>query len=409
MTLLPTPPRGDEVAWVHRHLSHLTRDGHGAPSARFRGGQTAADAALAALDVRGYAGRRNEVLPRTARGATALSPFVRHGLIQLPELATAVAASGAPARDREKYLDELMWQEYARHLYARLGTRTRDPLRADPATGAWQHGDQPMPTDMACLAFVRNELETDGWLVNQTRMWTAAQWTVRAGHDWRTGEDWFFRHLLDGSRAANRLGWQWTIGAGTGKQYGFSRWQVSKRAPELCRGCELQSRCPIEDRPDEQPPRWRDAPPELRHGPSGAGPFQPEVTAPPDAVWLTAESLGDDDPALSSWPHVDAWFVFDEPLLQRLQLSTKRLVFLAECLADLATRRRVQVCLGRPAEELEGHAVAVTYAPVPGWQRVAEAVRPVAVHPWPWLVRPDEGSLTSFSAWATRVRRRLAT
>ncbi|MGB1631262.1 MAG: FAD-binding domain-containing protein, partial [Acidimicrobiales bacterium] len=71
---------------------------------------------------------------------------------------------------------------------------------------------------------VVDELETDGWLVNQTRMWLAGDWTVRWGQDWRRGEDRFFRHLLDGSRAANRLGWQWTTGVGASKSYGFSRW-----------------------------------------------------------------------------------------------------------------------------------------------------------------------------------------
>ena len=105
---------------------------------------------------------------------------------------------------------------------------------------------------MACIDATVGELERDGWLVNQTRMWLASQWTVRHGADWRDGEDRFFTHLLDGSRAANRLGWQWTIGAGTGKPYGFSRWQVEKRAPELCAGCARRDDCPIEDWPAER-------------------------------------------------------------------------------------------------------------------------------------------------------------
>ena len=58
------------------------------------------------------------------------------------------------------------------------------------------------------------ELHDDGWLVNQCRMWLSSQWTVRAGARWRDGDDAFFTHLLDGSRAANRLGWQWTVGVG---------------------------------------------------------------------------------------------------------------------------------------------------------------------------------------------------
>ena len=55
------------------------------------------------------------------------------------------------------------------------------------------------------------------------------------------------------ARAANRLGWQWTVGALTGKPYGFSRWQVEKRAPGVCAGCELRRACPVQQWPDEEP------------------------------------------------------------------------------------------------------------------------------------------------------------
>ncbi len=89
---------------------------------------------------------------------------------------------------------------------------------------------------MACVDATVGELERDGWLVNQTRMWLASHWAVREGARWQDGEDRFFAHLLDGSRAANRLGWQWTTGVGSSKPYGFSRSQVEKRAPQLCAG-----------------------------------------------------------------------------------------------------------------------------------------------------------------------------
>jgi len=76
-------------------------------------------------------------------------------------------------------------------------------------------------------------------------MWLASHWTVRAHLGWRDEEDRFFRHLLDGSRAASRLGWAWTVGAGTGKPHGFSRRQVENRAPGLCAGCALNRDCPV--------------------------------------------------------------------------------------------------------------------------------------------------------------------
>lgn len=411
-TELPVPTGGPEriAAWVAEHLGDLTLEGPlgVATSPRFRGGQRAADAALAAWSVDGYARRRNAVWPPSARGASALSPYVRHGLLTLPRLWRAV--DGGPGADVRKYRDELLWQEYARHLYARLGEATTRPLRREPATGDASAWSSPWPREMACMDAVVGELERDGWAVNQTRMWLASQWTVRAGRDWKAGDDELFRHLLDGSRAANRLGWQWTVGAGTGKPYGFSRWQVEKRAPALCQRCTLRDRCPIDSWPAaDAGARVHDEDPRLRRDPAPdhtTGPREPvRGGAPPEAVWLTAESLGDDDPALAAHPELPSVFVFDEPLLAQLRLSGKRLVFLAETLADLAERRPVELHRGAPARVLAGRPVAATFAPVPGWRRRAAQIAPVATYPWPWLAWPRAGTLTSYSAWRKQLGR----
>ena len=401
MTLLPPVPgdRQGVLSWVAAHLDGLFRGE--AHASDVVGGQQAADAALASFDVTGYARRRNEVWPESRRGASRLSPYIRHGLLTLPRVWSHVA--GGPEDDVAKYRDELRWQEYARHLYARLGTATRRSLRFS----VLEHGDahdNPWASDAACLSLAWRELTERGWLPNQERMWLASHWSVRAGLGWRDGEDLFFRHLLDGSRAANRAGWQWTVGALTGKAYGFSRWQVEKRAPGLCATCPMRDACPVEDWPsvEERDPRpvvdariRRDA--QLART---AGPREPELTGVPEAVWITAESLGDDDPAMGAHPALPAVFVFDEALLARLRLESTRLVFLAQALADLAQRRPVEVWRGDPVRVLAGRALATTFAPVPGWRGRAEALAPVAVHPWPWLVAPHAGSLTSFTAWA---------
>lgn len=384
--------------WVATHLGDLTLDADVVGSPAFRGGQQAADAALAALDVTGYRGARNQVLPVEDRGASRMSPWIRHGLLQLRTVWDAVA--DAPSGDRSKYRDELLWQEYARHWYARLGTRTRAGVRNDvPVPQSW---DDPWPRGMACMDATVGELEQDGWLVNQTRMWLASQWAVRAGVDWRDGEDRFFQHLLDGSRAANRAGWQWTTGAGSHKSYGFSRSQVEKRAPVLCRECPLADDCPIEDWPSDPDLRSTPREPLLRSDPdvaATAGPVTAEVDGEADTVWLTAESLGDADPALAAHPGLPAVFVFDAPLLRRLRLASKRLVFLAECLADLADRRDLEVHVGDPVEVLANRSLAVTFAPVPGFKERAAALDVVARHPWPWLARPHGGRIQSFTAW----------
>ena len=408
MTLLPAPPAGGEPEWVATHLAGL-HSGPAGASGRFRGGQSAADAALESFDVRGYAARRNQVWPPSARGASGLSPWIRHGLITLPRAWKHV--EGGPARDVEKFRDELMWQEYARHLYARLGSGIGRPLRAPPPAYRGSSLAQVIDRQMACIDLIVGELEDDGWMVNQTRMWLASHWAVRHAAAWERGELWMRRRLLDGSRAANAVGWQWTAGTATGKRYGFARGQVERRAPGICDGCTLRHACPIERWPADGDAVRLDPDPRLKADPdpgATAGPSAPEGHGEPEAVWITAESLGDDDPALAAHPGLPAVFVFDEGYLARLRPAPKRLVFIAECLSDLATRRSVEVHLGLPDQVLAGRPVACTFTPVPGWCTRARTVQPVVVHPWPWLRRPGAGSVASFSAWrggASRPRR----
>jgi deoxyribodipyrimidine photo-lyase len=400
MPIVPTPSleRDAVEAWVQRHLGSVI-DGAVSGSERFVGGQQAADRALASFDVAGYAAQRNEVLPSQARGASGLSPWIRHGMLTLPHVWRSVASG--PSRDVRKFRDELLWQEYARHRYARLGRSTwSDSIAVDPDERAagWGAG-------MACLDFVQDELERTGWLVNQTRMWAASHWAVRRGLPWEQGETEMYRQLLDGSRAANGLGWQWTAGVATGKPYGFSRMQVERRAPELCGRCPLRDACPISDWPDPENPT-RLASPAMTTDPSPeatGGPQSVDRAGTPDAVWLTAESMGDDDPALAASFDLPAIFIFDLPLLGQLKLAAKRLVFLAESIADLAERRHVEVRVGDPVAELAGMRLAVTFTPVPGWKRRAQNIDIAALHPWPWLVRPHAGSVASFSAWRRKA------
>jgi deoxyribodipyrimidine photo-lyase len=410
---VPTPTIHGAGEWVREHLDDLMSPDPlasratlpGAPMTPLRGGQEAADAALAAFDISGYARRRNGVWPPSSRGASRLSPYIRHGLITLPYVWRHVA--NGPPDDVEAFRSELLWQEYARHLYARVGVATRRSLRfAVPERAEVPASD--WPEGMRCVDVAVEELRSTGWLPNQTRMWLASQWSVRDGGGWRDGEDVFFRTLLDGSRAANRLGWQWTVGALTGKVYGFSRWQVTKRAPQLCASCAVAHNCPIEEWPPENPPEPRAlVDPKIRRDSdvaATAGPSQPLVSGEPDVVWLTAESLGRDDPALSAHPDLPVYFIFDEPLLRRLRLTAQRLTFLAETLADLARTREVMVWRGDPVQVLRGTSVAVTFAPVPGAHTRRRAIDPVALYPWPWLVPPHAGSLTSFTAWRRQVR-----
>jgi len=363
-----------------------------------KGGQSAADQALNNLNIAGYAKNRSEVLPLESRGASQLSPYIRHNLLPLQRVWNHVAK--APFDDREKYRDELLWQEYARHLYARIGKRLFKNLRFEQI---WDQPGNGWPEGMACIDFVTNELKEDGWLVNQTRMWLASHWTVRNKFGWLHGQEEMYRHLIDGSRAANLLGWQWTVGTGTGKPYGFARWQVQKRAPQLCGGCALKSKCPIENFPEElvrdQTP-FEDlllSDPDLE---ATTGPRIVTKHREATAVLLTIDSMGDADPALVANPDLPVVFVFNEQALRKLQLSSKRIYFYLETLQDLGKRRNLTVYIGDPYEFAAENSVALTFAPVPSFANFKNLAE---LHPFPWLRAPHPKSIRSFSAWRGKL------
>lgn len=386
----------DFAGLIASEFTGLTSD-----SARssIKGGQSAADLALANLDITGYAKYRSVVAPVRRRGASMLSPYIRHNILTLKDVWDAVAK--APYADREKFRDELLWQEYARHLYARIGTRLFQNLRFEQN---WNNVKDGWPNGMACTDLVVAELQETGWLVNQTRMWLASHWTVRNQAGWLLGQEKMYQHLIDGSRAANLLGWQWTVGAGTGKPYGFARWQVEKRAAGLCNTCALKNSCPIEQFPDElqladspiEPLLISDSDPAHTAGPSA-----PITNRSPEFVMLTIDSLGDSDAALIAHPELPAVFVFNAPALAKLQLSAKRIYFYLETLQDLATRRELQIYLGDPYEFADQNSVAITYAPVPSFKKFRNLAE---IHPYPWLKQPHQKSVRSFSAWRGNLK-----
>jgi deoxyribodipyrimidine photo-lyase len=59
------------------------------------------------------------------------------------------------------------------------------------------------------------ELNTTGYMHNRVRMITASFLTKHLLIDWRWGESYFAKKLLDYELASNNGGWQWAAGTGT--------------------------------------------------------------------------------------------------------------------------------------------------------------------------------------------------
>ncbi|MFN3579572.1 MAG: deoxyribodipyrimidine photo-lyase [Pseudomonas sp.] len=120
------------------------------------------------------------------------------------------------------WVNELLWREFYKHILVcyphvsrhRAFRREMDavPWRDDAeALAAWQQGRTGIPIIDAAM----RQLLTSGWMHNRLRMLSAMFLTKNLLIDWREGERWFMRHLIDGDLAANNGGWQWSASTGT--------------------------------------------------------------------------------------------------------------------------------------------------------------------------------------------------
>ena len=83
--------------------------------------------------------------------------------------------------------------------------------RTTTALEAWHTGRTGYPVVDAGM----RQLVREGWMHNRARMVVASFLTKDLMIDWRTGAEYFMRHLVDGDVAQNQLNWQWVAGPGT--------------------------------------------------------------------------------------------------------------------------------------------------------------------------------------------------
>ncbi len=160
-------------------------------------------------------------------GTSLLSPYLRFGMISARRAAwlTYQRIREAPdagfRRGAETFLNELIWREFYQavlyHFPRVLESAFQPALRAIPwrdapeELHAWQAGLTGVPVVDACM----RQLNKTGWMHNRGRMIAASYLVKDLLIDWRAGEKWFMRQLIDGDPAANNGGWQWTAGVGT--------------------------------------------------------------------------------------------------------------------------------------------------------------------------------------------------
>jgi deoxyribodipyrimidine photo-lyase len=164
-----------------------------------------------------YGHRRDfPATPATSR----LSPHLAFGEISPHALWRAAIGSRSPAADIERFRKEIVWREFAWHVYFHNPGMADTNLdrrfdrfgwkQAPQKLEAWQRGMTGYPIVDAGM----RELWQAGTMHNRVRMIVASFLIKDLLIDWREGERWFRDTLLDADRASNAFNWQWVAGCG---------------------------------------------------------------------------------------------------------------------------------------------------------------------------------------------------
>lgn len=164
-------------------------------------------------------------------GTSQLSPYLALGVLSAKycvskayfELNTRIGDEEEDARNNIRcWISELIWRDFYIHVMAAnpqivKGKAFKEATEAvlwrddDEGFKAWCEGRTGIPIVDAAM----RQLLATGWMHNRLRMICAMFLTKNLLIDWRKGEAFFMRHLIDGQFAANNGGWQWSASTGT--------------------------------------------------------------------------------------------------------------------------------------------------------------------------------------------------
>ena len=222
-TLGPAPDIGSDRLETWR-LEPLRPDWAGGLRQSWIPGENSAQARLNAFIETGVASYSIQRDRLDRDGTSGLSPHLRFGEISPRQVwhaaRFAAAARPALAGDIDKFLSEVGWREFCRHLLfdvPDLADRNLQPsfdafpwTRDDRALSAWQRGQTGYPVVDAGM----HQLWHTGTMHNRVRMVVASFLVKHLLIDWREGEKWFWDTLVDADAGSNPANWQWVAGSG---------------------------------------------------------------------------------------------------------------------------------------------------------------------------------------------------
>ncbi|OEK05316.1 cryptochrome/photolyase family protein [Roseivirga misakiensis] len=165
--------------------------------------------------VKKYTEKRNfPSLNATSR----LGIHLRFGTISIRQLAKEAA------RLNSTFLNELIWRDFYAMILANNPQIVDNAFKAQYDQIPWRKDEEGFKlwcegkTGYPIVDAGMRQLNNTGFMHNRVRMIVASFLTKHLLIDWRWGEAYFAKKLLDFDLASNNGGWQWAAGTGTDAQ-----------------------------------------------------------------------------------------------------------------------------------------------------------------------------------------------
>jgi deoxyribodipyrimidine photo-lyase len=147
-------------------------------------------------------------------GTSRLSVHLRFGTISIRSLADEAGGYN------ETFLNELIWREFYQMILWHFPRVVDQSFKPEYDNIKWRNNEKEFDawcngvTGYPIVDAGMRELNETGFMHNRVRMITASFLTKHLLVDWRWGEAYFAKKLLDYDLAANNGGWQWAAGSG---------------------------------------------------------------------------------------------------------------------------------------------------------------------------------------------------
>ncbi|MCC9090038.1 cryptochrome/photolyase family protein [Bacillus pumilus] len=155
-------------------------------------------------------------------GTSKLSRFLKTGTISIRTIFHAINEETLYEDEgRETFIKELAWRDFYHMIFAHYPEMKEKEINSafqgmkwnedEMLFEAWCKGETGFPLVDAGM----RQLNEEGWMHNRLRMVTASFLTKDYLIDWRKGEAYFAKKLVDYDEASNIGGFQWAASVGT--------------------------------------------------------------------------------------------------------------------------------------------------------------------------------------------------